>query len=1691
MIIIIIFNEGLDQYMKKQEIQNIGLDTLPVLFTDTSLNSSNYFNVIDIPQRFTAGKNIIKLLGNQTNLEPSAPVYIEILDANKKPIYHEVLDYQDDDGTVCIRINITDDVVPGNCELYIATRATNIPELQLYDIPTGDVSNIKWNRQISVSPTSLNSNDILFVSGSLPKVDITEKITPYFAQSYKTTRLVTVTGSSTVKLLTPGSKKKSIPSNLTTTGQNRIGNTFLYKVVQPNPSIIGNRKTAIASVPIVIQNNTMPTLQVISGNFVFSSSMVGGTITINNPTVESSDGNIVAGTTYTSTIVKVINETTANVADELDFTYNDSLIRDFSNSLFTCSYVDTPILTETENFQSYIDINMYNIVPAAGSVHKVRTYMKPVGSAGEYRMINETVLTQQDILIDTGSLSGENKIGEFTSLSDITAYWSSSLVGPDNLIPIYDSNYKRKATDLKVTYSRNVLNDSMQLDSLSSYTEGDFAILKLRDNYFQTFYKNDMYVVSIDTACKVNSIFKSNKQPEALKYIPDGWIDVYVSGSAFNSNVSLDTDSIQTNSIGKYIGSIYLNDEAIIFDNLIPFAADNDGTGTVLFAIRSGDWYISNVHIYPDASLGYNPSRILLRLPVPTISINAEQQFKFQYFDYQGNPADYETEVFGPVFAGGNTYIEGDQNVLTGSLSVGGGIGKGFDIVGDLDYAWSGLHGYDGFDNAVSGSGSPGVATWSGSTTIGSTTYDGIGFELASEAYYLRFSGNNTSSGSLSIKAGSITVDSLIVSGGISLAGFTSSYWTGSSDGSIKRVSNVVVTGSLTVVNNVIAESFTGSLFGTSSWAISSSIAITSSYVNTLNQDLTFNGNLTLNGTASIAYLNVSYESASVIYSSGSNQLGDATNDVQTLIGSTRMSGSLSVSGSSSFTGPLSIGDRIVAASASRDINLLGTNAVIRVVRVDPTLGNSPSIEFMPKPHIDSASAGYWDVSVRHGDGSFRIRDRAISTAADRFILSGSLATVSASMIVTGSVTAPAFTGSLFGTSSWAVSSSYAYTASMAPLYLPLVGGTMSGDITFSDDQEGVVWSRNTDGASIKFYNTGDGDTDSRLEFQTLDNNNEYFRWTHNAGGTTYESMRIVPNGTNNATMTVSGSMITTGNIGAGIGAFGSLTAKVNISASGNGAELLRFETERAWRFLQSGSAAAAALELNCLANNKTFKITSVNRSSSFEVNTADADTDKVIRMLPDANDGYVTIGHRSAQSGMIFDVSGSTRLRGSLNVGVNTTASGLYSYAGGSIIAASGDYSFIHAYSASIDSGSSHGSILGSTYSTIKNPSAMSTNLANSILGGNINRIADASYSTITGGDQNTISGSFETRVSRAAIVAGYGNTITNTASSSNADSFILGGQLNTIRGATYSGIFAGNENTIADVPPGSTGGATILSGNSNRIINTDNSSIIGGQYNLISGSITLANVIILGTEYLTASLSNTVYVPNLVATGSLTIGSSSMGPAENTLTLGARDTGDEGGQLGFNAPGGTYTSASMIDNYQNKLRILKGTNAGTTTELVSINLHSGNFGIGTSTPGYRLEIGVDSAAKPSTNTWTISSDIRLKDNIAEANYDTCYDIVKNLPLKRYTWKQDVYTDEQVADRSKLGWIAQDVETVFPKAVAISPFSGSGDFHIDDCLSMNADQIYAAMYGTIKKLIVENELLKSELQTIKTHLGL
>lgn len=83
---------------------------------------------------------------------------------------------------------------------------------------------------------------------------------------------------------------------------------------------------------------------------------------------------------------------------------------------------------------------------------------------------------------------------------------------------------------------------------------------------------------------------------------------------------------------------------------------------------------------------------------------------------------------------------------------------------------------------------------------------------------------------------------------------------------------------------------------------VSASFATTASYVNPLVQNVSITGNLSVRGTASVDVLITTYESSSIIYSSGSTKFGDSLDDFH------EFTGSLLVTGSShSIIGPTTI----------------------------------------------------------------------------------------------------------------------------------------------------------------------------------------------------------------------------------------------------------------------------------------------------------------------------------------------------------------------------------------------------------------------------------------------------------------------------------------------------------------------------------------------------------------------------------------------------------------------------------------------------------------------------------------------------------------------------------------------------------------------------------------------------------------
>jgi hypothetical protein len=166
-----------------------------------------------------------------------------------------------------------------------------------------------------------------------------------------------------------------------------------------------------------------------------------------------------------------------------------------------------------------------------------------------------------------------------------------------------------------------------------------------------------------------------------------------------------------------------------------------------------------------------------------------------------------------------------------------------------------------------------------------------------------------------------------------------------------------------------------------------------------------------------------------------------------------------------------------------------------------------------------------------------------------------------------------------------------------------------------------------------------------------------------------------------------------------------------------------------------------------------------------------------------------------------------------------------------------------------------------------------------------------------------------------------------------------------------------------------------------------------------------------------------------------------------------------------------GSYGAGSLYYSEYDSTKPYQRIGVNTTTPAATLEI-SGSFKassitVGVTSPSFTLQLGSDSAAKPTTNTWTVSSDERIKKDIVSANLTICLSTIQQIPLRYFAWDSAYYNNDVTKDRHAIGFIAQEVKTILPKAVEIiSESMGLSDFH-----TLNVDQIYKMHVGATQKL--------------------
>jgi hypothetical protein len=283
---------------------------------------------------------------------PGSQILIDVRDSNGNPIYFEIPEYLEKDKSRVISIWVYHDKGEDNTANGDAT-ITLVGVSRVGDsgesIPNNfkGKPNVRWQTVVNVDRDRSNTSSVIFEASNVPNVIVSESIEVYQNQPQSGNKLNLITEV--------GSKA-----------------TYFYKGTTPIVRLNdgGRFNNEMLNYPIVLSDFETPAVPLAK---------------LKNP---------LSSTFYSSSIAKIIDETTAvlktqfttSFADIVDTTHTYESIE---SATWKVEYFKSGSNVITENQRSFANITLNGVDPIVGVVDKVKVLIKSDGLPGEYELLNE------------------------------------------------------------------------------------------------------------------------------------------------------------------------------------------------------------------------------------------------------------------------------------------------------------------------------------------------------------------------------------------------------------------------------------------------------------------------------------------------------------------------------------------------------------------------------------------------------------------------------------------------------------------------------------------------------------------------------------------------------------------------------------------------------------------------------------------------------------------------------------------------------------------------------------------------------------------------------------------------------------------------------------------------------------------------------------------------------------------------------------------------------------------------------------------------------------------------------------------------------------------------------------------------------------------------------------------------------
>lgn len=774
-----------------------GLKDYPVYKEDTD---NTIFNVINVPDVFPQGKSYFLMLGSK-ELKQDSDVLVEILDSTGQVIYYEIPKYLENAGRA-ISVWIYDHIVPGEAFVTIVGELSHVPQVWK------NKPNVKRTFRIFVNPQLKNKQPIKF--NKLPEV----------------------TASYVDKNYLVFSEEQTVP--------------VVYNLSSSNDGFFGfrdqsaKRRDLNQKYTIVLVNEAFPPY---TPNRFVQSSWLGAEFSTGE--IEFADGELTQS--YKGKITKLTGTASFEISPALGHYDEDPPIEDtkaYAQNA-TITYYSTATGSPTELTASFAELKIKDLFTFSGEVDTIKVYKQNVSSDTSYHLLGQYSAEPMELLIKSGSIN--YSLGTFDSTGSLLNWTFTSTDGKT----FDDPPHFSFESPIIENSSENIFN-AVKLIPRYAYFKSplDPPLVSEDARRFKFFPKNfsipvvkgHEYTVTAKYACEpVNLVFNDT---DYITTNLSASLGIYVSGSAIipdkKQGYGNNAGSKYKNDFGKQIGFLTSPGVRNFGEVSVNFVSDLNGVVNISYTVFSGIWYIADISVVAATDPGFNADELTIYAPLMNLKRDELAKFKIEFLNSAGDVCSDVVETSRPItLVNQPVYIEKNDNLVLGKLSIGRSVGSGIVVSGDTGSVIK-SNTYEGKLLAKT-AGSGGFIQYSGSALPG---YSGVGFEL--DAGYnsgsLQFRFDPVSGSYLIISASifALSGSNLVSGGGSGVGGL----WTQSEgSASIHRLGDVEITGSLFILGDFV------------------------------------------------------YVSSSIIYSSGSTKFGDTLGDSHEFTGSVNITGALNIDG--------------------------------------------------------------------------------------------------------------------------------------------------------------------------------------------------------------------------------------------------------------------------------------------------------------------------------------------------------------------------------------------------------------------------------------------------------------------------------------------------------------------------------------------------------------------------------------------------------------------------------------------------------------------------------------------------------------------------------------------------------------------------------------------------------------------------